>query len=124
MALQVFLYVNQHATLRDTTGSTNGSYHRVEAKDYPVYTYSFENLTDLERYWYEMHRICMHTQLGAQNSMIGKEVTFEVMDKKPALIHTLRAKTNLEVCTRKETHRKKAPCVDISLFTNIMFLFS
>ena len=94
-SLQVFFYINERASLYDTTSSAKG-YHQVEDKPYTVNTYEFETQTDVEKYWYQMYEICVYTPLGGSMSLIGKEITLEVMDKKPAMIETLQPKTNEE----------------------------
>ena len=60
-------------------------------------TYTFDTLDMLEKYWYEMYEICMHTPLGGSSALLGKEVVFEFMDKKPAMQATLQPKTSQEV---------------------------
>ena len=66
-------------------------------REYPVRTYTFDTLDMLEKYWYEMYEICMHTPLGGSSALLGKEVVFEFMDKKPAMQATLQPKTSQEV---------------------------
>jgi len=44
-----------------------------------------------------MHEICFYTLLGGSAAMTGKEITLEVMEKKPALLAAIEPKNNEEV---------------------------
>jgi hypothetical protein len=46
---------------------------------------------------YEMHEICFYTLLGGSAAMTGKEITLEVMEKKPALLAAIEPRQNEEV---------------------------
>ena len=94
---QVFVYVNQYTTLLNTTTSATG-YHQVEDKEYDATSYHLKTLDDVAKYWYDMYEICIYTPLNqAVNSgLVGKEVTLETMEKKPAMIQTLTPKENNE----------------------------
>ena len=43
-----------------------------------------------------MHEICFYTLLGGSSSMTGKEITLEVMEKKPALLAAIEPRKNEE----------------------------
>ena len=94
---QVFVYINQHTTLLNTTTSATG-YHQVEDKEYDATQYQLKTLDDVAKYWYDMYEICIYTPLNqAVNSgLVGKEVTLENMEKKPAMLQTLTPKRNDE----------------------------
>ena len=94
---QVFVYVNQYTTLLNTTTSATG-YHQVEDKEYDATSYHLNTLDDVAKYWYDMYEICIYTPLNqAVNSgLVGKEVTLETMEKKPAMLQTLTPKGNNE----------------------------
>ena len=44
-----------------------------------------------------MYEICMGTPLGGSSAYEGKEVTYWILDKKPAMLATLQPKTSQEV---------------------------
>ena len=44
-----------------------------------------------------MHEICFYTLLGGSATMTGKEITLEVMEKKPALLAAIEPRKNEEV---------------------------
>ena len=44
-----------------------------------------------------MHEICFYTLLGGSLNMMGKEITLEVMEKKPALLAAIESRKNDEV---------------------------
>ena len=94
---QVFVYVNRNTTLLNTTTSATG-YHQVEDKEYDSTRYHLKTLDDVAKYWYDMYEICIYTPLNqAVNSgLVGKEVTLENMEKKPAMLQTLTPKSNDE----------------------------
>lgn len=82
---QIFLYVNRHGQLTDTT-SSSVSYHRIEEKSYPVRRYEFKTLLDVEKYWYDMWEICVHTSLGGRLAVQGKDILLEDLPKKIEMI--------------------------------------
>lgn len=43
---------------------------------------------------YEMHEICFYTLLGGSAQMTGKEITLEVMEKKPVLVAAIEPRGN------------------------------
>ena len=104
---QVFVYVNRFTTLLNTTTSATG-YHQVEDKEYDSTKYHLKSLDDVAKYWYDMYEICIYTPLNqAVNSgLVGKEVTLENMEKKPAMLLTLTPKTNDEA---KENDKGEIP---------------
>ena len=104
---QVFVYVNRYTTLLNTTTSATG-YHQVEDKEYDSTRYHLKTLDDVAKYWYDMYEICIYTPLNqAVNSgLVGKEVTLENMEKKPAMLQTLTPKSNEEA---KESDNGEIP---------------
>ncbi|XP_037803043.1 general transcription factor 3C polypeptide 1-like [Penaeus monodon] len=97
---QVFIYVNQHASLIDTTTSGPG-YHQISAdKEYVRKEYYFSCLQDVLQYWYDMWTISMHTPLGGHNCMQGKKITIQILDRKPQIIESLTARSTEEAPAR------------------------
>merc|ERR1740128_565732 len=89
---QVFIYVNQHSSILDTTSSLSG-YHQVEeGKEYTRKVYTMTSLVEVEHYWYDLWEICINTPLGESSSLSGQEITLEVMDRKPEMIAALSAR--------------------------------
>lgn len=82
---QIFLFLNRHAQLTDTTTSSV-SYHRIEEKSYPVREYEFKSLLDVDKYWYDMWEICVHTSLGGRLAVQGKDILLEDLPKKAEMI--------------------------------------
>nr|XP_045612135.1 general transcription factor 3C polypeptide 1-like isoform X1 [Procambarus clarkii] len=97
---QVFIYVNRHASLIDTTTSSPG-YHQISAdKEYVRKEYLFSCLQDILQYWYDMWTISMHTPLGGHNCMQGKKITIQILDRKPQIIESLTPRSTDEAPTR------------------------
>ncbi|XP_047490563.1 general transcription factor 3C polypeptide 1-like isoform X2 [Penaeus chinensis] len=97
---QVFIYVNRHASLIDTTTSGPG-YHQISAdKEYVRKEYYFSCLQDVLQYWYDMWTISMHTPLGGHNCMQGKKITIQILDRKPQIIESLTARSTEEAPAR------------------------
>ncbi|XP_042863797.1 general transcription factor 3C polypeptide 1-like [Penaeus japonicus] len=97
---QVFIYVNRHASLIDTTTSGPG-YHQISAdKEYVRKEYFFSCLQDVLQYWYDMWTISMHTPLGGHNCMQGKKITIQILDRKPQIIDSLTPRSTHEAPAR------------------------
>ncbi|XP_069972402.1 general transcription factor 3C polypeptide 1 isoform X2 [Penaeus vannamei] len=97
---QVFIYVNRHASLIDTTTSGPG-YHQISAdKEYVRKEYFFSCLQDVLQYWYDMWTISMHTPLGGHNCMQGKKITIQILDRKPQIIESLTPRSTEEAPAR------------------------
>ena len=96
------------------------SFQIEKDREYPVRSYNFDSIDTVEKYWYqivktelyfdnghprmcsgccryEMYEICMGTPLGGSSAYEGKEVTYWILDKKPAMLATLQPKTSQEV---------------------------
>lgn len=55
----------------------------------------------MEKYWYDLWQLCVTTPLGRTPvGDIGQEITLERMDKKPAMVESLTART----CEEAEKH--------------------
>jgi len=86
---QVFLFLNQRSSLRDTTTSSPG-YHQVTAdKMFASTEYALHSMVDVEKFWYDMWLICVYTPLGGSAAVTGQEIILELMDRKPAMIAAL-----------------------------------
>ncbi|XP_015608744.1 general transcription factor 3C polypeptide 1 [Cephus cinctus] len=94
---QVFLYLNRHAELLDTTSSAAG-YHKIEEKEYPVMKYTFDSMQALEKYWYDMWNTCINTFLGGRLVVQGKDILLEDLGKKTEMIQAIRARMPHEAC--------------------------
>ncbi|XP_039298172.1 general transcription factor 3C polypeptide 1-like isoform X2 [Nilaparvata lugens] len=93
----VFMYVNRNGLLLDTKISRLG-YHKISDDiDYNEIRYYFEAMVDVERYWLDLWKICMHTKLGNRSSVIGTDVIIEHIQDKPDMINILLARTREEV---------------------------
>ncbi|XP_031843956.1 general transcription factor 3C polypeptide 1 isoform X2 [Nomia melanderi] len=89
---QVFIYVNRRTELMDTTSSAPG-YHIIEDKSYPIYKYSFDELSVVEKYWYDMWNTCISTPLGGRLVVQGKDIVLEDLNKKTAMIQAAVARS-------------------------------
>lgn len=85
---QVFVYLNRHTELLDTTSSAAG-YHKIEDKPYPVTKYTFTTLGVVENYWYDVWNTCINTCLGGRSVVEGKDILLEDLSKKIEMIQTL-----------------------------------
>ncbi|MPC14644.1 General transcription factor 3C polypeptide 1 [Portunus trituberculatus] len=93
---QVFIYVNRHASLIDSTTSSPG-YHQISTdKEYVRKEYHFTYLQDILQYWYDLWTIAMHTPLGGHNCMQGKKITIQILDRKPQILETLKPRSTWE----------------------------
>jgi len=89
---QVFLFMNRHASLLDTTTSGPG-YHQVDAdKNFPLEEYTLSSLPDVEQFWHRLWEVCIFTPLGGSSALSGQEITLEVMERKQAMIDALSPK--------------------------------
>ncbi|CAB0041962.1 unnamed protein product [Trichogramma brassicae] len=119
---QVFVYLNQHSELLDTTSSAAG-YHRVEDKPYPVTKFKFSSMTVVESYWYEMWNTCINTCLGGRSVVEGKDIILEDLSRKPEMLSSLKSRAPGEA----EKHdigfvpgdRKGAAGVDSAFFSHL-----
>ncbi|XP_050686374.1 general transcription factor 3C polypeptide 1-like isoform X2 [Eriocheir sinensis] len=97
---QVFIYVNRHASLIDSTISSPG-YHQISTdKEYVRKEYYFNCLQDILQYWYDLWTISMHTPLGGHNCMQGKKITIQILDRKPQILETLAPRSTTEAPLR------------------------
>ncbi|XP_063842783.1 general transcription factor 3C polypeptide 1-like isoform X2 [Scylla paramamosain] len=93
---QVFIYINRHASLIDSTTSSPG-YHQISTdKEYVRKEYHFTYLQDILQYWYDLWTIAMHTPLGGHNCMQGKKITIQILDRKPQILETLTPRSTWE----------------------------
>lgn len=94
---QVFFYLNRNTSLLDTTTTTAG-YHQISRDmDYKVLRFNFASFRDVDQYWYQMWNICVNTPLGGRMCMVGKEITLEVLENKPAMEASLQPRNPEEV---------------------------
>ncbi|XP_015188892.1 PREDICTED: general transcription factor 3C polypeptide 1 [Polistes dominula] len=119
---QVFLYVNRHSELMDTTSSAPG-YHKVEEKTYPITKYNFNEMYIVEKYWYDMWNICVNTPLGGRLAVQGKDILLEDLSKKSDMIETIKART-AEEAIKLDTgkvpgDRKGAAGIDSAFFAHL-----
>ncbi|KAK3919691.1 General transcription factor 3C polypeptide 1 [Frankliniella fusca] len=90
---QVFFYLNKHASLLDTT-TTNAGYHQISGDmNYRVLRFNFASFRDVDQYWYQLWNICVNTPLGGRMCMVGKEITLEVLENKPAMEAALQPRS-------------------------------
>lgn len=89
---QIFVYLNRKATLLDTSPSSAG-YHQVSSQSYQKKSYSISSTPALERYWYELWSICMNTNLGTRNHLLGQYIVVEQPHSKPSLLESTKPKT-------------------------------
>ncbi|XP_039296275.1 general transcription factor 3C polypeptide 1-like [Nilaparvata lugens] len=93
----VYLYLNKNGLLLDTKISRPG-YHKVsEDITYDEIRYYFEEIVEVERYWLDMWKICMHTKLGNRSCVVGTDLILENIQDKPDMVSILLAKTREEV---------------------------
>lgn len=93
---QFFLFINRRSQLTDTTTSSV-SYHRIESKSYPVTKYEFKSLLDVDKYWYDMWEVCVHTNLGGRLAVQGKDILLEDLPKKAEMIKAAKPRAPDEV---------------------------
>lgn len=90
------MFIHLAARVVDTTTSRRG-YHRTSEEDYPVRHYRFSTTDDLNNYWLDLETVCLNTPLGCYNQEQGKELTFETLCKKPAMVEAVASKAENEV---------------------------
>ncbi|XP_033321902.2 general transcription factor 3C polypeptide 1 [Megalopta genalis] len=119
---QVFIYINRRTELLDTTSSAPG-YHTIEDKPYPVYTYNFDELSTVEKYWYDMWNTCISTPLGGRLVVQGMDIVLEDMNKKAALMEAVVARSPEEAVRMDTGHipgdRKGAAGIDSACFAHL-----
>ncbi|XP_014614359.1 PREDICTED: general transcription factor 3C polypeptide 1 [Polistes canadensis] len=119
---QVFLYVNRHSELMDTTSSAPG-YHKIEEKTYPITKYNFNEMDIVEKYWYDMWNICVNTPLGGRLAVQGKDILLEDLSKKSDMIETIKARTAEEAIIldtgKVPGDRKGAAGIDSAFFAHL-----
>ncbi|XP_046989076.1 general transcription factor 3C polypeptide 1 [Schistocerca americana] len=94
---QVFVYLNRRTHLLDTTTSKPG-YHQVSDNIvYQEHKYYFGEMADVEKYWYDMWNICLHTNLGGRLCVAGKDIVLEMLHNKPAMVKSLEPVTPQEI---------------------------
>ena len=90
---QVFIFLNRHASLLDTTTSGPG-YHQVDPdRTFPQEEYTLSSLTDVEQFWHRLWEVCIFTPLGGSSALSGQEITLEVMERKPAMMEALEPRS-------------------------------
>lgn len=90
---QVFIFLNRHSSLLDTTSSGPG-YHQVDPdRTFPQEEYTLSSLTDVEQFWHRLWEVCIFTPLGGSSALSGQEITLEVMERKPAMMEALEPRT-------------------------------
>lgn len=119
---QVFIYVNRHTELMDTTSSAPG-YHIIEDKLYPIIKYNFDEIQVVEKYWYDMWNTCINTPLGGRLVVQGKDIILEDLNKKTDMIQAVVART-AEEAMKLDTgkvpgDRKGAAGIDSAIFAHL-----
>ncbi|RZF37615.1 hypothetical protein LSTR_LSTR017113, partial [Laodelphax striatellus] len=93
----VYVYLNRNALLLDTKCSRPG-YHKIsEDIEYSEVRYRFDTVINVEQYWLDMWKICMHTKLGSRSCVVGTELLMEDIKFKPDMIELLKPRTQKEV---------------------------
>ncbi|OAD53659.1 General transcription factor 3C polypeptide 1 [Eufriesea mexicana] len=119
---QVFIYVNRHTELMDTTSSAP-SYHIIEDKSYPIIKYNFVEIQVVEKYWYDMWNTCINTPLGGRLVVQGKDIVLEDLNKKADMIQAVVARSP-EEAVKLDTgkvpgDRKGAAGIDSACFAHL-----
>lgn len=119
---QIFIYLNRHSELLDTTSSAAG-YHRVEDKPYPMTQYHFTSMAVVENYWYEMWSTCINTCLGGRSVVEGKDILLEDLTRKVEMIQASKMRAPDEA-VKFDTgfvpgDRKGAAGIDSAFFAHL-----
>ncbi|XP_008211506.1 general transcription factor 3C polypeptide 1 [Nasonia vitripennis] len=119
---QIFIYLNRHSELLDTTSSAAG-YHRVEDKPYPMTKYHFTTMDVVENYWYEMWNTCINTCLGGRSVVEGKDILLEDLMRKVEMIQASKMRSPDEAI-KLDTgfvpgDRKGAAGIDSAFFAHL-----
>ena len=119
---QVFIFLNRHTELWDTTSSAAG-YHKIEDKPYPVTKFTFTSLGIAENYWYELWNTCINTCLGGRSVVEGKDILLEELSRKVEMIDAMKVKQP-EEAVRDDTgfvpgDRKGAAGIDSAFFPHL-----
>lgn len=85
---QVFIYLNKKTSILNTTPSKQ-SYHEITPMEYEKHAYTFENMADLEQFWYDLWSTCMNTRLGGRLCVTGKFVVLEPLHTKQSMIEAI-----------------------------------
>lgn len=85
---QVFIYMNKKTSILNTTPS-KPSYHEITPMDYERHAYTFENMADVEQFWYDLWSTCMNTRLGGRLCVTGKFVVLEPLHTKQSMIDAM-----------------------------------
>ena len=59
--------------------------------------YEFQSIHEVEKYWHDLYNCAMTTSLGHRLDQAGQEIVVEDMNKKEALVATLKGRTTDEV---------------------------
>uniref|UniRef100_A0A182M2V9 Uncharacterized protein n=1 Tax=Anopheles culicifacies TaxID=139723 RepID=A0A182M2V9_9DIPT len=89
---QTYVYLNQHASLLNTTGSKD-SYQEIEARKYPMLQFRLETMDDVQEYWERLYEIAIATRLNSRNTAIGRVVFVQHLNTKHAMVDALRVQT-------------------------------
>uniref|UniRef100_A0A182VZZ0 Uncharacterized protein n=1 Tax=Anopheles minimus TaxID=112268 RepID=A0A182VZZ0_9DIPT len=89
---QTYVYLNQHASLLNTTASKDG-YHEIEARKYPMIQFRLETMDDVQEYWEKLYDIAISTRLNSRNTAIGRVMFVQHLNTKPAMVDALRVQT-------------------------------
>lgn len=120
---QVFVYLNRRTHLLDTTTSKPG-YHQVSDNIiYEEHKYYFSDMVDVDKYWYDLWNICLHTNLGGRLCVAGKDIVLEVLHNKPAMLKSLEPVTpqDIELIDTGEVpgDKRGAGGLDSALFSHL-----
>ena len=119
---QVFLFINRHSQLMDTT-STSIGYHKIEDKTYPIIKYTLNSITEVEKYWYDMWEICIDTCLGGRLAVQGKDILLEDLPKKAEMVKAAKPRPPEEVQMHDNGHvpgdRRGAAGIDSAFFAHL-----
>lgn len=87
-----FIYLNQNATLFDTSSSEPG-YLEVSDKDYPEIKFNFDSSEKVTDYWNKMFEIAINTKINKKSTAIGTTVEIEQLGSKAALLNALKVQS-------------------------------
>lgn len=89
---QSFIYLNQNATLLDTTSSEVG-YLEISEQNYPEIKFHFKSPEDVTEYWNKMFQIAINTRINKRSAGIGKTLELDKIYSKPELQEAMKVQT-------------------------------
>lgn len=117
---QSFYYLNQRATLHDTSSSEQGLYY-VSDLEYPATYYELNTLENVYNYWDDMHSICMSTKLNRKSLSTADTPYGKVLPER--LLPYIKA-IQPRQATERDTgeipgDHRGAACLDSCLFAHL-----